>query len=273
MLAAPGRFPDNQLFWSPKPLARLHRTLPGRVARAMARLSSAPGRSSVGLVSLPGISFSSKETAIMREIKEAVGIVRETEQRLPDLVEAAARGDLSGCMEMRSGIFELEAKAAAAKKGLSTRIAEGAFFGGVREDMIDLLGNVEAIADKAKDAARLITLAEITDPNAREILRSDDMKRFLSKLDQTVAALQELLGAFQVDRKTILQRVAPVEDHEVEADVYKQKVLTALFDRTRGIDPVTVILVRDFVFSADDVADYAEHASDVVIVLVAKGYG
>jgi len=200
-------------------------------------------------------------------------MVRETEQAIPGLVAAVAEGDTASCASQRDRIFELESKAADAKRDLSMRIAEGAFFGGVREDMINLLDKIEKIADKSKDAARLITLAEITDARAREILRSEDMRQFLANLDLAVVALQRLIEAFEIDRKTILERVHAVEEYEEAADSFKQNMLAALFEKARGIDPVTVILVRDFVFCADDVADNAEHASDVVLVLVAKGYG
>jgi len=36
---------------------------------------------------------------------------------------------------------------------------------------------------------------------------------------------------------------------------------------------VTVIQLRDFIFVSDDIADNAEDASDVILVLIAKGYG
>jgi len=224
-------------------------------------------------VSLPGVAFSRKEGAILRQLQEDLRIVRETEQEIPALVAAVAEGDLAACRSIRDKIFELESKAADAKRNISAQIAEGAFFGGVREDLINLLDKIEKIADKAKDAARLITLAEITDAKARDILRSEDMKQFLENLDQAVVALQHLIEAFEIDRKTIIERVHAVEEYEEWADTFKQNILSALFERSRGIDPVTVILVRDFVFCADDVADNAEHASDVVLVLVAKGYG
>jgi predicted phosphate transport protein (TIGR00153 family) len=225
------------------------------------------------MVSLPGVTFSRKEGTILRAVQEDLRIVRETEQEIPALVAAVADGDAASCRSRRGRIFELESKAADAKRDLSAQIAEGAFFGGVREDMINLLDKIEKIADKAKDAARLITLVEITDPNARDILRSEDMSKFLASLDKAVAALQHLIEGFEINRKTVLERVHAVEEQEEEADTFKQNVLAALFERSRGIDPVTVILVRDFVFNADDVADNAEHASDVVLVLVAKGYG
>jgi len=225
------------------------------------------------LVTLPGIGFGRKEGTIIRRLQDDLLIVRETEQEIAGLVAAVAEGDVPSCRSKRDRIFDLEAKAADAKRDLSTQIAEGAFFGGVREDMINLLDKIEKIADKAKDAARLITLAEVTDASARDILRSEDMRKFLENLDLAVVALQRLIEAFEIDRKTVLERVHAVEEYEEAADSFKQNILSALFERSRGIDPVTVILVRDFVFCADDVADNAEHASDVVLVLVAKGYG
>jgi len=225
------------------------------------------------LVSLPGLVFSRKEGAMLQALQADLRIVRETEQEIPGLVAAVAEGDAAGSLSRRNRIFELESKAADAKRDLSTQIAEGAFFGGIREDIINLLDKIEKIADKAKDAARLITLAEITDVKARDILRSEDMTQFLANLDLAVVALQRLIEAFEIDRKTILKRVHSVEEYEEAADSFKQNMLAALFEKSRGIDPITVILVRDFVFCADDVADNAEYASDVVLVLVAKGYG
>ncbi len=226
------------------------------------------------MVSLPGVSFSRKEGAILSALQANLRLVRETEQEIPGLVAAVAEGNESACRNRRARIFELRLKASASYRDISRQIAEGAFFGGVREDMISLAENVYKIADKAKDAARLITLAKITDGKAIAVLRSDDMRQFLANLDLAVDALQRLVEAFRIDRKTVLERVHTVQQYEEAADTFKQNMLAALFEKSDGgIDPVTVILVRDFLFCADDVADNAEDASDVALVLVAKGYG
>lgn len=226
------------------------------------------------MVTLPGVTFSRREGTIVKSMVADVRLVRETEQALASLVSAVAEGDLRACLESRNRVFELESKAAAVRRDLSTLIAEGAFFGGVREDMLNLIGKIHDIADKAKDAARLITLARVTNPKAIEVLRSDDMKQFLANLDMAVAALQGIIEAFAIDRKTVIERVRTVEGFEEAADTFKQNLLAALFEKSQGgIDPLTMILVRDFLFSADDVADKSEEASDVAIVLVAKGYG
>jgi predicted phosphate transport protein (TIGR00153 family) len=226
------------------------------------------------LVSLPGVTFSRKEGTIVKRMVDYVILVRQTEQSLPILVAAVAAGDVQACVEGRTKIFSLESSSAAVARELSTLIAEGAFFGGVREDMLNLITKIHSIADKAKDAARLITLARVTDARAINVLRSEDMKQFLANLDKAVVALQGLIEAFAIDRKAVLERVHNVEEYEEEADTFKQNMLVALFDKSHGeIDPVTLILVRDFIFCADDVADRSEEASEIALVLVAKGYG
>jgi predicted phosphate transport protein (TIGR00153 family) len=226
------------------------------------------------LVSLPGVTFSRREGPMIRRLQEHLRLVREAEQEIPGLVEAVAKGDGISCRSRRDRIFELESKADVVHRELSTQIAEGAFFGGVREDMLNLLEKMDTIADKAKDAARLITLTEIKNAKVKEVFRSEDMRLFLANLDMAVVALQRLIEAFEISRKTIIERVHTVEEYEEAADTFKQNVLAALFEKSLGeIDPVTLILVRDFLFCADDIADNAEDASDVVLVLVAKGYG
>jgi predicted phosphate transport protein (TIGR00153 family) len=226
------------------------------------------------LVRLPGVAFGRKETMIVDGLKQNLALVRQTEQELSSLVLAVAKGDSASCIEIRGKVFDLEAKSAAMHRELGTQIAEGAFFGGVREDMLNLVDRIHKIADKAKDAARLITLTEITDAKSLRVIRSEDMEKFLESLDKAVVALQRLIEAFEIDRKTMLERVHSVEEYEEAADTFKQQMLESLFERTRdGADPLALIMVRDFLFSADDVADGAEDASDVVLVLVAKGYG
>jgi len=220
------------------------------------------------------VAFRGKETTIVDKLRENLALVRQTEQELPGLVSAVAQSDFASSRESKGKVFDLEAKTSSIRRELSTQIAQGAFFGGVREDMLNLLDKVHKIADKAKDAARLITLTEITDAKALEVLRSEDMKQFLVNLDLAVVALQQLIEAFEIDRKTMLERVHNVERYEEAADVFKQHMLVSLFEGSRqGTDPLALIMVRDFLFVADDVADRAQEASEVVLILVAKGYG
>ena len=75
------------------------------------------------MVSLRGITFSRKEGSILRGLQDDLLIVRETEQEIPGLVAAVADGDIASCRRRRDRIFELESKAADAKRDLSMQIA------------------------------------------------------------------------------------------------------------------------------------------------------
>jgi uncharacterized protein Yka (UPF0111/DUF47 family) len=70
-----------------------------------------------------------------------------------------------------------------------------------------------------------------------------------------------------------VSRVHRVEEFEELADTMKDALLRELFRYPRIGDTLAIIQLRDFLFAADDVADNAEDASDVILVLVAKGYG
>ncbi|MDG6898419.1 MAG: DUF47 family protein, partial [Nitrososphaerota archaeon] len=105
------------------------------------------------------------------------------------------------------------------------------------------------------------------------VLASDSMKLFLADLKATVNALKDLVKAMKVGRKAALAIIERVEDFEEEADGHKDALLKQLFRQAETMNSVSVIQLRDFTFVADDIADNAEDAGDVILVLLAKGYG
>jgi predicted phosphate transport protein (TIGR00153 family) len=188
------------------------------------------------------------------------------------LVSACAVEDPSS-QRLFGDVFALEEKAKELRRDLSGKIADGAFFGGVREDILKLIQTDDDIADTAKDAARLLVIGADGDPGYLNLLKSQHMTSFQGNLLSAVTSLESLIKALQVDKKAVLSRVRAVEDFEEAADSEKAHLLTELFSKPRAMDPVSIIELRDFILSSDNIADNAERASDVVLVLVAKGYG
>ena len=152
------------------------------------------------------------------------------------------------------------------------RSPEGAFFGGIREDILNLIDRIDDIADSAKDASRMLMINPDGDQASLEMLKGDHMSVFLEKLMAAVDSLESLVGALQTDKKTLLSRVNAVREYEKAADTEKDQLLRALFKLPRT-DPVAIIQVRDFLDVADDIADNSVRASGVIAMLVAKGYG
>jgi len=219
-----------------------------------------------------GISIGRREDSILDGVGQHLGVVRDTVDAFVGLVNCSAKGDDQGAAVQLKAVLDGESKADEVHRDLSMRIAQGAFFGGVREDMLNLLEKIDNIADSAKDAARLLGQEEQLDQFSRSILGSEDMQKFLANLVGAVSALEELISALKLGRKETLSRIHKVEEAEEAADQNKVDLLRALFASDQKPDPVTVIQMRDFLSGSDDVADNAEDASDVVLVLIAKGY-
>lgn len=222
---------------------------------------------------LRSFSVNRKERAIFDGALKLLDTVGACVASFEESVAAVAKGDVDGAEAMVRKVFEQETSADAIHRELSLKVAEGAFFGGVREDILNLLEKIDDIADSAKDAARFLAADSGMGDEAKEILGSASMKLFLGDLRASVGALTGLVRALDVSKKEALTKVHSVEEFEEDADSHKDVLIKELFTRSKSMDSVTVIQLRDFIFVADDIADNAEDAGDVIIVLIAKGYG
>ena len=225
------------------------------------------------MVDLGFLSVGKKERAIFEGILQHLAIVSRTVDAFAASVEKVGKGDTASAEELARSVFEGETAADTIHRELSLKVAQGAFFGGVREDILNLLEKIDDIADSAKDAARFLSSDLRLGTDARAMLGSENMKLFLDDLKLSVVALTDLVRAFDGGRAKVLSKVHSVEEFEEWADTRKDTLLKQLFANSQRMDPVTVIQLRDFIFVADDIADDAEDAGDVIIVLVAKGYG
>jgi len=225
------------------------------------------------LVSLSGFSINRRERAIVEGVGSHLATVKRTVEDFGGLVDSVSSGDPTSARRFFDDVMGDETKADTIHRDLSLRVANGAFFGGVREDILALLEKIDDIADSAKDASRLLNVEVGANGSAIELLRSDEMRLFIADLKGSVSALENLIAAFTISKKEVLARVHSVEEFEESADSRKDVLLRELFRGASNLNPVTVIQLRDFIFVADDIADNAEDASDVVLVLIAKGYG
>jgi hypothetical protein len=224
------------------------------------------------MVDLGFLSFR-KEGAVFAGLKKHLDIVGEAVQSFSDAVSAVAKGDRAAAMRHIEQVFRCETEADAVHRELSLRIAEGAFFGGVREDILELLEKIDDMADSAKDAVRFLSSNSALSEEGRSVFQSEHMRSFIADLNRSVDALKTLVTALGRGKKEALSKVHAVEEFEEQADTDKDAILRELFGKANSMGAVSVIELRDFVFTADDIADNAEDASDVILVLVAKGYG
>ena len=219
------------------------------------------------------LSTGGREREVFAGVLQLLDTVGKTVDSFEASVLTLASGDVNSAEEDVLKVMEGETRADEIHRDLSLKIAEGAFFGGVREDILNMMEKIDNIADSAKDAARFLSSDPRIGVEAKDKLGSSEMRLFLTALKGAVAALTDLVRALQDGKKEALAKVHTVEGFEEEADSHKDALIKSLFSSEQTMDPVTVIQLRDFMFVADDVADNAEDASDVILVLIAKGYG
>ena len=224
------------------------------------------------MVNLGPFSLNRRESKIIEELEGYFRILKGTADNFAGLVKAICDGNDAEAKKLFQLILDGEKEADSVHRSMSMEIAEGAFFGGVREDVLNLLETMDNIADSAKDSARFLEAEERLDDFALSLLRSDEMAGFVSNLQAAVNALGDLIAAFDLGKKELLARIPLVEDREEDADAFKDELMKKLFKPSSNPNPVTVIQMRDFIFCADDIADSAEDSSDVILILVAKGY-
>ncbi len=225
------------------------------------------------MVDFSFFSLNKKERRILAGAENHLGAVQRTVDAFVRLLGSVTGNDQASTEQLFEEVLNGETEADTIHRELSLKIAEGAFFGGVREDMLELLEKIDSVADSAKDASRFLSTQGSLDAAAIGILKSETMQHFVSDLKGAVEALGKLLEAFERSRKEALAKVHTVEEFEEAADTSKDRLLRELFEKSARMNPVSVIQLRDFIFVADDIADNAEDAGDVVLVLLAKGYG
>jgi predicted phosphate transport protein (TIGR00153 family) len=218
-------------------------------------------------MNLTWLPFAKKEKEILQGIELHVSKVEEAVNYLTELVKG---GDENRIVEK---VLVAETEADEIHRQLSLKIAEGAFFGGIREDILNLMEEIDNIADSAKDSARFIHMRGQMSKQALEFLSSETMSSFVEELKESVKSLSELIRSLEVSKREALSKIHKVEENEERADTLKDMLFRQLFSISSAMDPLTVIQLRDFIFSSDNIADSAEDASDVILVMIAKGYG
>ncbi len=171
-----------------------------------------------------------------------------------------------------SEIDYLEKKADDIHRKIVEEICKGAFFGGIREDLLNMLEKVDNVADSAKDSAKILMLRKLEDGIIDYIFEDDDLMDFLSNCLISVMKLKEVINGLGKGRNFAFEHVEAVEKHEERADELKARVLKRIFEKAEEFNVLSVILLKDFINVADDIADNAEDASDIILILIAKGY-
>jgi predicted phosphate transport protein (TIGR00153 family) len=215
--------------------------------------------------------FSRGERRILEKVVRNLDVSIDAARHLLKLVTSLQKYDYDDVNSEYVIIAAMEEKGDELHRTLIREIATGSFFGGIREDFLNLLEKIDNIADAAKDAGKIFHERRVPKETV-DYLFKEDVVSFIATCVKTTELLRESILALEKDKSDVLSLVERVELSEEEADSIRYGILDNLLKNEIGGDVLDIIMIKDFLNTADDVSDNAEDGSDILQILVAKGY-
>jgi len=215
--------------------------------------------------------FSRGERTIIARVVLMLDRAIEASEHLLVQTRALRAYDYEAVTSEYAIIDDIEGKLDQDHRDLVREICTGSFFGGIREDLLALLENIDSIADASKDAAKIFRERRVPQDVVDYFFKAD-VEEFLAKCIDATKVFREDIKALEKSKSEVLLLSEEVEQREEEADALRNGVIEHLFRNEINGSALDIIMLKDFLVTADDVADNAEHGSDVLQILVAKGY-
>lgn len=201
--------------------------------------------------------------------------VLDCAEQVPPLIEALIAGDQREVETLAKHISRLEAKTDEVKNTIRDSLPGSLFLPVDRRDLLQLIGQVDAIADCAEDIGVLLTLRPLTVPEPM----GDLLRRYLEAVmltvrtsGEVVAGVEALLssgfGGTTAERTRALIRELGRREHE--ADKLQDQSAKVLFSLEGELPPVAIFMWTKVLNKIGDMANHAENVGDRVRLFLAR---
>lgn len=212
-----------------------------------------------------------KEKRVLDLIAEHLAMVQRCSRELKNMISSVEQMNWALVKSQAEIVSRYESMADDLHRQAVLEIAQGAFFAGMREDLLDLIEKVDEIADASQDAARVISEAPIQRRVLNYLTEGDSaLHRFIDGIDTCVATLAESVESLRTDAEAAVRKALEVEKAEERADQIKAELLSKVSVHRSDIDVLAYLQVKELIFKLDEIADAAENCSDLVITIVVK---
>lgn len=204
-------------------------------------------------------------------INSIIDVINELESLL-SLFKENSTHEISDVIETKIDVISArEALADEIALKLLVEISEGAFFTDLRENFLELIRNADDIADYAKKSSQILARTQL-DWIIRKLYRMPDasLSDFLSKIIKSTKTLKEAFQEMDKNIDHVIERAIKVKEMEEEADDVKWKLLKVIFSYKSEIDVLTLLELKDFLLTLDEISDAAARSSEALIKIATK---
>lgn len=209
-----------------------------------------------------------KEKVIIDNYRKHIDKAIEAIELLSTLIKKIVEGNEEESLSIHLKICEIESEADSIRRENEYLLAQGIFFPSERTFFISLSEKIDMVIDKTKQASRRLVIRKI-EPAGIEFLKNSMIMEYVSTTEMAVKKLYEAARKLFDEPMKALEIAHEVEIYEEKADSIKLELLRNLYSRENSMNPLTVVQLDQVIRRIDDISDYAEEASDVIVLIVA----
>ncbi|MEM2856191.1 MAG: DUF47 family protein [Candidatus Nitrosocaldaceae archaeon] len=204
-------------------------------------------------------------------LEEHMEQVLETLRYLQEMIKSIKETEILKAIEFSRLVNEYEKNSDAIHRRNVEKICKGSIFGYLREDIIRFMELADNIADVAKEAVNVLIVRDIQLSYIKAFVNYN----LISYIEISINAAKELYTLIKIldkKRDAIINQIRVIEGLEEESDRLKLTVLKELYNNSSMYDILTLLQFKEFIYLIDAIADNSEDASDIIQIMLAKGY-
>jgi predicted phosphate transport protein (TIGR00153 family) len=209
-----------------------------------------------------------KESVVASKTLDHAVKIADTVVELDKAIGAAVAEDRTSAMDALHRLMMRENEADTIERELFSELSRGELEPKDREDLMQLVRNVDLVADWAKVAGRNLQILIETEIHISKNVWARFKEISMSTVD-CAKLLVRTVEAFGVDADQVIERAGEVNQLERVIDDLYYRIKKALVKSTA--DPRVVILLNDLLAGIENASDFCKDAADTLAVLVLAG--
>ncbi len=196
-------------------------------------------------------------------LREMAHRVKECSDEVPQLFDALFEGDYDRVLAISERISDLEHEVDVLKTQIRDGMPKTRFMPVDRRDLLEVLANLDAVADAAEDVGKLFTLRRM---EAHEELEPS-LKKLVRRVDRTVDQGVEVVETLEVvaevgfsgkEGSRLMEEIAELNRLEHKADIVQDAAARQLFEIEDDIKPGSLFVWNKIIRELGDMANSAE---------------
>jgi len=193
-----------------------------------------------------------------------MSVALDTINDLEKAIETAVEGNKKAAETTIARLFKTEEEVDDLRRTVFEELTKGKLPSRDREDIMNLVKNLDKTADHIKDSARnVLVLLDAEIP--KQIWRA--YHEMASGIVSTAAVLRESLKSLGEDNVRARAMSEKVEEEENKVDKKYLKIKSLLLEYGRKLNPATLIILKDLLDSMEEATDRCADTGDYIRVL------